>query len=59
LYQIGFVNGDKKDGRFIGNFLPLDFKPEEAIKMANLVNYYSQIYRGFGTSNKSFNISTF
>lgn len=57
-YQIGYVNSVDQDNELQGNFLGINFNtPEEAIKMANLINFYKEVYAGYGTSEKSFNIS--
>lgn len=42
-----------------GNILEIDFhSPADALKMANLINFYQEIYKGYGSSeDKPFNIS--
>lgn len=58
-YRVGYVNKTEKGGQATGNFLEIDFPtPLEAIKVANLINFYKAVYAGYGTSNKSFNISS-
>lgn len=61
LYNVGYANGNvAADGTKTDNMLPIDFTtPEEALKVANLINFYKKVYAGLGTSNTSFNISAF
>lgn len=58
-YQIGYVNVDASQEKLGGNYLEIAFPTElEAIKVANLINFYKHVYAGYGTSSKSFNISS-
>ncbi|MBP6910270.1 hypothetical protein KBC03_01590 [Patescibacteria group bacterium] len=54
------MNADEKDGSLGGDCLDIDFAtPEEAIKVANLVNFYKAVYSGYGSKwSKAFNISS-
>lgn len=59
-YNIGYMNAEKADGTHVNNLLPVKFTSEEdALRVANLVNFYKKYYTGLGTSNQSFNISAF
>ncbi len=59
-YNIGYLNGKQADGTHKKDMLPIKFMTEEdALRVANLVNFYKKYYKGLGTSDQAFNISAY